>query len=74
MDVKEAIKLGRKGSKSTTDYIEMFGGKYDESKGNKYAAKPTFDMTPAEKDILIITLANVVMDLTSKGKFNLREF
>lgn len=71
---KEAIKLGRKGCHSTTDYIELLGGKYDETKGNKYASKPVFGMTDAEKDILIVTLANVIMDLTSKGKFNLRDF
>ena len=59
---KTCIKLGRQSAYSTSDFVEAFGadlkidGKVDH--GNK--------------DWLVMAMANVIMELTSKGKFDLK--
>ena len=73
MYAKECIKIGRKGAMSTADFTELFGVKYD-PKFNRLAAKSHLINTPEEKDYIITAMANTIMDLTSNGKFNLREF
>lgn len=61
---KECIKTGRKSSYSTDDFIEPFGASLD----------ITGKVTASDKDHLIMLMANVIMELTSRGKFNLKDF
>ena len=61
---KECIKLGRKSSHSTSDFAEVFG--VDLKIDGEAIAK--------DKDHIIMMMANVIMELTSRGKFNLKDF
>jgi hypothetical protein len=61
---KECIKLGRKSSYSTSEFVEVFGGDL----------KLDGRVTSKAKDHLIMIMANVIMELTSRGKFNLKDF
>ena len=61
---KQCIKIGRKGSFSTTDFVKVFGGKV--TLNDEVKCK--------DKDRLIMTMANTIMELTMNGKFNLRDF
>ena len=61
---KKCIKIGRKGSFSTMDFIKVFGG--DVTLNDEVKCK--------NKDRMIITMANTIMELTMNGKFNLRDF
>lgn len=61
---KKCIELGRKSAYSTADFVEIFGGDlniYGEVKSN-------------DKDHLIMVMANTIMELSSRGKFNLKDF
>lgn len=63
---KECVKTGRKGAYGTADFIKIFGGKTD------YSLNPKIQCT--DKDAMITMMANTIMELTSRGKFNLRDF
>ena len=61
---KECIKIGRQGAHSTSDFVEVFGAEL-------YI---NGEVITKDKDHLIMQMANVIMELTSRGKFNLRDF
>lgn len=61
---KNCIKIGRKSAYSTADFVEVFGG--DLKLDGKVICK--------DKDHMIMVMANTIMELTSRGKFDLRDF
>lgn len=61
---KNCIKVGRRDSHSTADFIELFGGDL-----NVNGAVEHYN-----KDQLVVIMANIIMELTSRGKFNLRDY
>lgn len=61
---KECILTGRNSSYSTADFVEIFGGNLTID-GNVIAK---------DKNHMIMMMANVIMELTSRGKFNLKDF
>lgn len=61
---KECIKIGRQSAYSTADFVGVFGA--DLKLGGEVVAE--------DKDHLITVMANVIMELASRGKFDLRDF
>lgn len=61
---KECIKIGRQDAYSTSDFVELFGA--DLKLNGEVVAK--------DKDHLIMLMANTIMELASRGKFNLGDF
>lgn len=61
--IKNCVKLTRQDAYSTADFLEVFGAKL----------KSLNKVESANKDQLIITMANTIMDLAARGKFNLRD-
>jgi hypothetical protein len=62
---KQVIKIGRQSAHSTFDFVEVFGGELGID--NKVRGVEN-------KDEMIVKMANVIMELTTRGKFNLRNF
>jgi hypothetical protein len=61
---KNCIKVGRKSAHSTADFVEVFGG--------GLALDGT--VVTRNKDHMIMVMANTIMELTSRGKFDLKDF
>lgn len=61
---KECVKLGRKSAYSTSEFAEIFGADLKVDGKVEYG----------NKDALIMMMSNVIMELTSRGKFNLKDF
>lgn len=62
---KQCILTGRKGAHSTSDFVEIFGAQL----GLDNAVSGVNN-----KDAVIVMMANVLQHLSSKGKFDLRDF
>lgn len=61
---KECVKLGRKSAYSTADFVEIFGADL----------KIDGEVLSKNKDHVIVMMANTLMELSRRGKFNLKEF
>lgn len=61
---KQCIEIGRLSAYSTSEFVEVFGA--------DLALDGT--VTANDKDHLILLMANTIMELTSRGKFNLEDF
>lgn len=60
---KTCVKLGRQSAFSTSDFVEVFGAQLN--------IDGTVDSK--DKDHLIIMMANTILNLAVRGKFNLRD-
>ena len=63
---KTCIKIGRSSAYSTSEFMEVFGA--------YLALDGTVTANDNDKDHLIVVMANTIMELTSRGKFNLKDF
>ena len=61
---KACIKLGRQSAYSTSDFIKLFDEDFKDLIGREVD----------KRDYIITHMANVIMELTSHGKFDLRNF